>query len=374
MKIIYDHSIFQNQQFGGISRYFYELIRRMSPQDNIEVNLFQGLHVNEYDLSTDTIPYNSYAGLKPKIKLSSLIRSHLFIIPNKIMFDVFYKTSEDIDVYHPTYYYQGIKRHHKAPIVLTVYDMIHELYPKQLRYSKYTIKAKKASIEAADKIICISNNTKKDLMEIHDFPEDKIEVIHLASSLKKMDNPINVTSLHGIDKPYLLYVGDRKGAYKNFITLLEAFTSTLKNDYELVCFGGGPFNKDELNIIDRTGCRCKVTQLSGSDHLLASLYQNAFAFVCPSHYEGFGLPLIEAMGCGCPVIAANTSSIPEVVGNAGILFDPNHKEDLIEAIESLGNGTVERKELIATAFKRESKFSWDKTAKETLKVYEDIAQ
>ena len=373
MRILYDHSVFQNQRFGGISRYFYELITRMLKEKDMEIDLFQGIHVNEYDLSSNKSLYNSYLGYKPKLKISPFIRSHLFIVPNKMLFSGFYRTS-NVDVYHPTYYYQGIKKHHKAPIVLTVYDMIHELYPNQLRYSKYTIDAKRTSIETADKIICISNNTKKDLMEIYDVPEDKIEVIYLANSLKKWDTYLDLTENYGISKPYLLYVGDRNGVYKNFSTLLEAYTSSLKDRFDLVCFGGGPFNKDELSIISRAKCDDKVFQLSASDYILASLYQNAFAFVCPSHYEGFGLPLVEAMGMKCPVIAANTSSIPEVVGDAGILFDPNYKEDLIEAVELLESDTDKRKELITMGFKRESEFNWDKTAKETLKVYEEVAQ
>ena len=373
MKILYDHSIFQNQRFGGISRYFYEIITRTLKEKDTEVNLFQGIHVNEYDLSSYKSLYNSYFGYKPKLKISPFVRSHSFVLPNKILFSGFYKAS-NADVYHPTYYYQGIKKYHKTPIVLTVYDMIHELYPNQLRYSNYTINAKRISIEAADKIICISNNTKKDLMEIYDVPEDKIEVIYLANSIEKSSNYLNITKELGIRKPYLLYVGDRNGLYKNFSTLLEAYTSSLKDRFNLVCFGGGPFNKNELSIINRAKCGDKVFQLSDSDHVLASLYQNAFAFVCPSHYEGFGLPLVEAMGMKCPVIAADTSSIPEVVGNAGILFDPDYKEDLIEAVELLESDTNKRKELIALGIKQESTFSWNRAAKETLKVYEEVAQ
>ena len=373
MRILYDHSVFQNQRFGGISRYFYELITRVLKEKDVEVDLFQGIHVNECDLSSNKSLYNSYLGYKPKLNISPFIRSHLFVVPNKILFGGFYRTS-NADVYHPTYYYQGIKKYQKAPIVLTVYDMIHELYPNQLRYSKYTIDAKRISIETADKIICISNNTKKDLMEINNVPEDKIEVIYLANSLPKSNNYLNITKEFGIRKPYLFYVGDRNGLYKNFSTLLDAYTSSLKDRFDLVCFGGGPFNKNELSIINKAKCNNKVFQLSASDYILSSLYQNAFAFVCPSHYEGFGLPLVEAMGMKCPVIAANTSSIPEVVGDAGILFDPNYKEDLIEAVELLENDTDKRKELITMGFKRESIFSWDKTVKETLKVYGEVTQ
>lgn len=371
MNILYDHSVFQNQRFGGVSRYFYELITRMSKEKDTEVDLFQGIHVNEYDLSFNRKLYNSYVGYKPQLKISPYIRSHLFIIPNKILFSKFYKTS-NIDLYHPTYYYQNIKKHHKVPIVLTVYDMIHELYPNQSRYSKYTINAKRISIEVADKIICISNNTKKDLMEIYDVPEDKIEVIYLANSLQKSKNYLNVTKELGIRKPYLLYVGDRNGVYKNFSTLLDAYITSLKDRFNLVCFGGGSLNQNELSIINKAKCGGEVFQLSGHDNILVYLYSNAFAYICPSFYEGFGLPPLEAMGMGCPVIASNTSSIPEVIGNAGILFNPESKYDLIDAIELLENNTEKYNELIKCGFVQESKFDWDTTAKKTVGVYKEV--
>ena len=372
MKILYDHTVFQNQRYGGISRYFYEIISRMTTKKNVDINLFQGIHVNEYELSSNKNLYKSYLGYKSKIKLSPFIKSHLFLPPNKVLFNTFYRNLKDIDIYHPTYYYQGITKYHKYPIVLTVYDMIHELYPNQLRYSKYTIDAKRTSIETADKIICISNNTKKDLMEIYDVPEDKIQVIYLANSLPKSTNYLNITKEFGIRKPYLLYVGDRNGTYKNFSTLLEAYLTSMKNRFNLVCFGGGPFNKNEIAIINNSRCSSKVTQLSGSDQFLTHLYKNAFAFICPSHYEGFGLPLLEAMGSGCPVIAANTSSIPEVVGTAALLFDPNSKYSLINKIEHLESNEILRENLIYLGFEQEKKFSWDKTANETLKLYSTL--
>ena len=368
MRILYDHSVFQNQQYGGVSRYFYEIITRMSSKKKVEIDLFQGIHVNEYDLQSKKSSFNSYFGSNPHLPMSPIIRSHLFIAPNKVLFDLFYRKSK-ADVYHPTYYYKGMKKHHKMPIVLTVYDMIHEVFPNQLRYSSYFIAAKKASVEAADVIICISNNTKKDLMEIYDVPEEKIRVVYLASSLQKnIHTPIYKTTL---DKPYLLYVGDRNGIYKNFPTLLDAFVSSLKDEYDLICFGGGQFNKNETNIITRARCENKVIQLSGSDHVLVSLYAGAHVFVCPSFYEGFGLPLLEAMGMGCPVIAANTSSIPEVVGDAAILFNPKYKNELIEAV---GNVNDKRDDLITAGINQEAKFSWEKTAKKTLEIYKEISQ
>ena len=361
MNILYDHTIFQNQQYGGISRYFYELISRMSPKANTNVTLFQGLHINNYPLSN--ISCNKYLGYKPNLKIPSLYKSFLFTMPNKIAFHTLYSTSKHFDIYHPTYYYHGLNKHHKTPIVITIHDMIHEIYPDQLRFSNHFTRVKKEAIHIADAIICPSQNTKKDLLNIYDIPDNKITVIYHGNSLHTQ------VSLPPPIKPYLLYVGDRKSTYKNFRVLFNAYHNTLSEHFDLICFGGGKFNKYELNAIKN--CTGNITQISGSDKLLTSLYKNAFCYICPSLYEGFGIPLLEALSTGCPVIASHTSSIPEVTNNAAILFNPISSSELTNAIESLHN-EHKRNNLIRLGLEQSKKFSWDKTANETMKLYKTL--
>ena len=177
---------------------------------------------------------------------------------------------------------------------------------------------------------------------------------------------------YSINNPFLLYVGDRKG-YKNFLLLLESYLSSLMEDFDLVCFGGGQFTENEMKMIKGKKAESKVIHLSGSDHLLGSLYKNAFCFVYPSLYEGFGIPLLEAMGLGCPVIASKTSSIPEVVGEAALLFDPYFHESFIDAFEILKINS-KRIEFIERGLKQENKFGLENTAKETLKIYEEVSE
>ena len=374
MKILYDHSVFQFQRYGGISRYFYELITRLSAKEDVGINLFQGFHVNEYDLSNHKLNFESYLGYKWKYKIPDVkYMSHIFAIPNKILFNTIYMRSGNYDIYHPTYYRKDLDKHKKSTIVLTVHDMIHELYPGQFRDSRSVIKSKKISINTADVIICVSENTKNDLINLYDVPDDKIKVIYHGNSLPKSDEYLKYAYLEKkylITKPYILYVGDRKGSYKNFPILLETYSTMLSDHFDLVCFGGGEFNRNELRAIKNIRYLGKVIHLSGSDYLLASLYKNAFCFIYPSLYEGFGIPPLEAMGMGCPVIASNTSSIPEVVDKAALLFNPNSKDSLINAIELLESNELKREELINLGFEQEKKFSWDKTAEETFKVYE----
>ena len=374
MKILYDHTAFQFQRYGGISRYFYELITRLSKKEDVDINLFQGFHINEYNLSKHKSDFESYWGYKWKYKkLDAKYISHIFAIPNKFLFDNMYVRSNNFEIYHPTYYRKDFNKHKKTTIVLTVHDMIHELYPDQFGNGKSTIKAKEASINAADTIICVSKNTKKDLIDIYDVPEDKINVVYHGNSLPKLDEYLKHTDLekkYHITKPFLLYVGDREGTYKNFHMFLETYLTILSDRFDLICFGGGELNRNELKTIKNIKSSGKVIHISGSDHLLASLYKNAFCFIYPSLYEGFGIPLLESMGMGCPVIASNTSSIPEVVDKAALLFDPNSKDSLINVIELLEGNESKRDEYIKLGFEQEKKFSWDKTAYETFKVYE----
>jgi glycosyltransferase involved in cell wall biosynthesis len=372
MKILYDNTVFQFQRHGGISRYFYELITRLSTKEDVDISLFQGFHINEYALSEHKQNFDSYWGYKWNYKkpVAKYLAHILFSIPNKMLFDI-YMGSLDVNVYHPTYYRANLDKYNKLATVLTVHDMIHELYPNQFIDSRFVLNAKKKSINAADQIICVSENTKKDLINFYDVPENKIEVIYHGGSLPKFDEYLKLEDLKkfSITKPFLLYVGDRKTPYKNFSMLLETYKTTLSDRFDLVCFGGGDFNHKELRTIQNIKYSGKVIHLSGSDHLLASLYKNAFCFIHSSFYEGFGIPLLEAMGLGCPVIASDTSSIPEVVDKAALLFDPNSKDSLISAIELLESCDTKREKLVNLGFEQEQKFSWDKTAHETLKVY-----
>lgn len=374
MKILYDHSVFQFQRYGGISRYFYELITRLSEKKNVDINLFQGFHINEYGLSEYKQNFESYWGYKRGHKNpAAKYVSYAFTIANNFLFDNIYMHSVNCDIYHPTYYLKGLRNVGKARIVITAYDMIHELYPNQFRDSKTVIKAKKRALNIADAIIAISENTKNDLIELYDLPESKIKVVYLANSLKKSSfQAMNeLTIEYGLKSPYILYVGDRRG-YKNFNILLESYLDYFSDKFDLVCLGGEKFQKDELKIIDNLKSNRRVIQFSASDNLLPSLYKHAFCLVYPSLYEGFGVPLLEAMSMGCPVIASKASSIPEVVGNASILFEPYSRDELINAIESLGNES-RRNKLIKLGFEREKEFSWDKMANDTLSIYESIS-
>lgn len=373
MKIVYDHSVFQFQKYGGISRYFYNLIEILSLRNDVEINLFQGLHINEYNFEDCINRCHSHYGYKWGYKIPpAKYLTHLVAPLNRLVFNEIYTFNKDFDIYHPTYYSPYLKKINKCATVLTVHDMIHERFPNMFRDSNFVIESKKKSVYSADVLICVSENTKKDLIDIYNVPESKIKVVYHSNSLSKNFNYMEreeIAAKFGIKKPFILYVGDRKG-YKNFRQILDVYLSSFKDNYDLVCFGGDAFSNIETEHIYSNKAGNNVFHLSGPDYLLGSLYKNAFCFVFPSLYEGFGIPLLEAMGLGCPVIASDTSSIPEVVGKAALLFDPRSKESLIDRIELLKSNDSERTKLIKLGFEQEKKFSWERTAAQTFNAYE----
>ena len=181
--------------------------------------------------------------------------------------------------------------------------MIHEKYSEYLQPDDNMSYIKLQAINRADHVICISENTRKDLIELTNIPQAKTSVVHLGFSLwiyQRRGPKI-------INRPYLLFVGHR-GGYKNFRRFLQAYATSkrLVQDFDVVCFGGFEFSSDELTFISSLGLTSnKVRRISGDDQVLANLYLNAAAFIYPSLYEGFGIPLLEAMSYQCPVVCSN---------------------------------------------------------------------
>ncbi len=355
MYLLYDHQIFSWQKYGGISRYFYELIKRVSVSENVD--LYQGFHVNKYGL--DNAGRFGQLFSHSKIELPRTGRIYEWL--NRAYFKSFARKSKS-EIYHPTYYNDYCITDKK--LVVTVHDMIHELFPQYFIFDKDTIRKKRTILNKADRIIAISKATKVDLINILDLPPEKIDIVYHGNSLR-----IDVAEKRIFPDPYCLFVGNRS-TYKNFLPMLEAFAaSKYSRDIKLVSFGGGEFTSEELMAIKRLNLVGRVKQISGDDLLLANLYKFAEVFIYPSQYEGFGLPPLEAMYYGTPVICSNTSSIPEVVADAALQFNPNEIDSMTDMINKILSDSDLRKDLSIRGKKRESEFSWDRCAKETIDVY-----
>lgn len=362
MKIAFDNQIFNQQQYGGISRYLAHLAEEFY-QLNHEIKIFAGLNENYYLQNLpQKIVDGKYIKFLPKTQRIANIYNNLYIT-NKIK-------AWQPQVIHKTYYND---KKFDYPTVVTVHDMIHELFADSFPLKDKTSNIKKIAVDNADHIITVSHSTKKDLMTLLNISEEKITVVHHGYDYfpyEKINNDL-LEPFH--QKPYIFYVGQR-GGYKNFTKLLQAYaTMPLRQDFNLIAFGGGTFNSQELELLKKLNLSGgQVKQMSGDDTLLGYLYENAIAFVYPSLYEGFGMPPLEAMAHNCPVICSNTSSIPEVVGDSAVYFDPNNLDDMQYKIETVIQDKVLQEDLQARGQQRIQQFSWQKCAEETLRVYQKI--
>lgn len=359
MKILFDHQIFDAQVFGGISRYFGTLISGLDLQKEVKVKV-SVLYTENYYLKD-----------KRAWKLANSFGNLVFKRKNRIskwnkVYSRFCISKDDFDIFHPTYYHPYFLKTLKKPFVLTVHDMIHELFPEYFGPEDITAANKKLLVAAAKHIIAISETTRIDLMRLLDVPSEKITVVYHGHTLIKNDyKRSNELPAH-----YILFIGGREG-YKNFESLAIAVALVMKNDPELkmVCAGGGHFTEAEithllnLDILDRT------VQYNASDDMLYTMYKNAKAFVYPSLYEGFGLPILEAFEAECPVILSKTPCFIEVAGEAAVYMNTADKDEMAATIEMFLTNETLRANLISEGKKRLQNFSMEKCLRETMEVY-----
>lgn len=367
LNVLFDHQIFSLQQYGGISRYFCELSTHLARLNDVNPKIVAFLHQNCHLRDVQHITRHS-AYIHP-IRKATLLRYLL----NSFLFEL-YSHLFSPDIVHYTYY--GNLFSNKAKQITTIHDLIPEKYPHYFDNVKLFLRLKRQSIMRSDYIICVSNSTKVDLINYYGVQESKVSVIHLASSLSSIARQTNHTinlSRIGINEPYILYVGARHG-YKNFVTLLNSISKSknIKNNYSLICFGGPKFSPAEKTLIASLGLQDKLFYLSGSDSLLSQLYQNASLFVYPSLYEGFGLPLIEAMSLGCPVACSDIRVFKEISNGGSMFFDPINESNIKDTLEDVLFSPKRKEYMIQKGYENSSRFSWSKTAKNTLAIYKKI--
>lgn len=357
--VFLSHDIFTLQRFGGISKYFVELYKELR-KFNSAIEIGARVHRNLHLKSMIEIGGPSRNFIDMDIRGLSRVISLL----NSIDYSINY-SRKDLAIYHNTYY-SAFPVGLKSRKVITIHDLTDEIFHPHTGQS--TIRKKKKAIEESDHIICVSRNTQKDLLEYYNIPVDKTTVIYHGCSklnvLKSMDS---------LESPFFLYVGNRKG-YKNFIRFLSVFAIfvTRFSNFNLVCFGSVQFDEIELNILADLKLSGRVSHVVGDDLLLASYYSRASVFFYPSLYEGFGMPLLEAMQYGCVVACSNGSCFNEIVGDAGIYFDPYCEDSILEAmIEIVVNDDL-RRELTINGFQRAKMFTWTDTAKFTNNLYRSL--
>jgi glycosyltransferase involved in cell wall biosynthesis len=372
MHVFFDERIFLTQQVGGISRYVCMLAEQLSRGPRTSATVFGGASRNlflrqlvrrdnlrkVFLLRRDRFRINTHVE-----RLSRIWRRFVFLSVRRRHASV---------VYHPTYYEVDpfIARRADAAVV-TFYDMIPEWLHAQApdRRSIRFLKQRSEGLSQADAVLAISESTRRDLERCHPSCAEKIIVTPLAACLA---NTPPAPLPPGLPNRYFLFVGNREG-YKNGVSTLQAMAQLrpLFSEVGAVFLGGGPFSAEESALLGQHGLAGQVHQLDGDDALVVACYRQAVALVFPSLYEGFGLPVLEAMQLGCPVITSNTSSLPEVGGDAAVYVDPQDVAGLAKAMMRVLLEPDWRATLVEKGFARSAQFSWSKTADRTLKGYHE---
>lgn len=364
MKIAFDHQIFSMQEYGGISRYFVELANQLALMKETQVRVISPVYLNAYLASRSSEV--QLMGIKvPVVKRTGRVYRAVNKALAKPLASLYCP-----DLVHETYYANQARTPKGCRLVLTVYDMIHERFPGNFPAHDTVAQDKLAAVRRADHVICISEHTRQDLISLHGVAKEKTSVIHLGFTLSHANAPVTPTR----SRPFLLYVGSRAG-YKNFSGLLEAYANSpdLLKTFQLIAFGGGVLTATELDLARRLGIPDgQLVQVPGGDEVLEGLYRHAAAFIYPSLYEGFGIPPLEAMNFDCPVVCSNTSSIPEVVGDAALMFDPTSSEQMGSAISAVVGDEPLRQSLIVRGRMRVKQFSWAQCAQQTMAVYQRV--
>ena len=363
MKILYDHLALGANKYGGVQRYFVELMKRM--QSSI-FDLSLILSINHY-LIESNIPFTGRALSK---YLNFRGNGRIINAINRLM-TIFKLIYGNYNIYHQTHYDNfGFKYVRKGrKIVTTIHDLNFWVVPEfyDSNYSNYL--PQKEMILKSDLIIAVSINTKKDLIKVFNVEESKIQVIYHGVEKQQL---FNLSNERIVKEPYLLFVGERY-KFKNFDNLALAFQLVLKKcpKMKLVCTGR-PLNENEQIMLSELNISDNVIHLSANDCELACLYRDAEIFVYPSYYEGFGMPILEAMLYNCPVVLSNTSCFPEIAGEAGVYFDPYCIKDMANKILLLIDDKEYKKTIISNGKKQIEKFSWEKCANEHIKAYQSL--
>ncbi|KUG07188.1 glycosyltransferase family 4 protein [Solirubrum puertoriconensis] len=360
-KVLYDHQIFTIQNYGGVSRYFWELMRHAGSklQYELPVVLSNNLYLRDrqYTNHRTFFPNTNLPGGWRFIKACNDWAARQAL--QRADFDVFHPTLFDDD-----YFLERMPA--GKPFVITIHDMIPYLYPEY--YPDRELSHLKRVADRASRIITVSENTRADALRLLNLPPERVVVIPHGTTTTEATGPAP-----RVPGRYVLYTGTR-GMYKNFGCFLEAASLLQRQHPELyfVCAGGGPFSLPEQEQMRTLRLTDRVVQLGPlTDAELAYLYRDAEAFVFPSHYEGFGLPILEAFAHGCPVVLSTASCFPEVAQDAALYFRPDAPQQLAEQLAQILADKALRRRLSEAGRLRSRDFTWERTAALTRQLYKD---
>ena len=357
MRVAMDEQIFAIQPYGGISRMFAEIAQQFAAGvvPDVELLPLRAPIVNRYVLDDPQLSTRLHAQ-QARNEWIALARYFTRMRPKA-----------PADIVHNTFYLpHGLAPIGSAKRIVTIHDMIPELMPHTRRRLDW-MTLKRRYVDSADHIICVSEATKQDLIKVYGLTQAPISVVH--HGVDPRFHP-EVPRADFLPERYLLYVGHR-AQYKDADVLFRAFAKVAQRDPDLhlLCVGGDGLSADEVARLQELGIRDRVSQRYLSDDLMASAYVHAELFVFPSHFEGFGLPALEAMACGTPAILARATSLPEVGADAAAYFEPGDDRDLAATVVELLEDDGARADLRNRGLARAKQFTWHAAAERTAAIY-----
>ena len=381
MNILFDYQAFELQRFGGVSRSYVELVSHLKEEKGVNYKIgvkeSDNVHLKESGLVSTVKPqcfthkkwFEGKKWFKGQRSLTRKVMGAMGYYNDGLTINQDYCINllrrQQFDIFEPTYFESYFLSYlNGKPFVLTVHDMIPELFG----IDETQAKQKKLLCPLAAHIHVPSENTKKDLVDILNIPPERVTVTPHGAPVSPSNKYPSLCPF-----PYILYVGAR-WAYKNFKPFIEECAIIIERHPELrVICTGQPFDEEERNLILSLGLSNHVIHQYASGQEMQSLYQNAVAFIYPSAYEGFGMPILEAFVCSCPVMLNNSSCFPEVGGDAAVYFDIGQRGDMAERFMAMYQASGERRdELIAKGNARLPLFSWEESAKTMRRIYDGI--
>lgn len=381
MHILFDHQAFSMQTFGGVSNCFAQLIANLpsdvkalisiKDSDNIYLKQTGIAEAGKLRNASNFIVNRSFKGQYRLHQLLSYISPVWSSDIRNKKCSINALSSGKFDVFHPTFFDDYFLPYLKGkPFVLTIHDMIPELYPQYFAKDDRQIIMKRKLAPLANAIIAVSEHTKKDIIRILGVKEEKVHVVYNGCSFPDKSEVI----IHYQD-PYILYVGERWG-YKNFNLFLDNITPVLQeySDLKIVCTGR-PFSSEEIQKLRDLNIYMRfVHHMAKSDEELFALYHHAMCFVYPSEYEGFGIPILEAYKADCPIFLNHASCFPEIAGDAAIYFTmtKDYSDLAPKLISFLKTSSSDRESLLLKQRIRLKRYSWADSSKNLCNIYRSL--